>query len=118
MIRKQPHNIGAAKHGNCKYQHRCQPDKPHTDGENPFQLDIISVSVVKPDNGCCSHRVADIKCVQQELRVDNNGNRRNAIFSQQVHHGAIEQECRDGCCQLAHHFGGAIKTALPKGEVT
>ena len=76
-------------------------------------MDIISVSVVKPDNGRYSHRVADIQCVQQELRVDNNGNRRDAIFSQQIHHGAIEQECRDGCCQLAHHFGGAIETALP-----
>ena len=105
--------MGAAEHGNRKYQHRCQPDKPHTDGENPFLLDIISVSVVKPNNGRYSHRVADIQCVQQELRVDNNGNCRNAIFSQQVHHGAIEQECRDGCCQLAHYFGGAIETALP-----
>ena len=112
IIRKQPYNIGASKHGNRKYQHRCRRNKPHTDRENLFLLNLIPVSIVKSDDRCYSHRVADIQRVQQELRVNNNRDCRNAILSQQVHHSAVEQKCCDGCCQLAYHFGGAVKTAF------
>lgn len=111
---KKPYNIGPAPEGNRKNQQRRRPDKSHTAGENPLLPDSVPAAIIKADDRGNAHGIADIQGVEQKLGINNNGDRRHPVLSLQAHHGAVEEIGGDSRGQLAYHFGGAVKAALPQ----